>query len=86
MKAGAQNFFLPPGAGYPSYATVLAQNNFENSHVVGLMAIFYCFLNNFHANFVLNFLALILSASPNMMHFIRTFSVMRASGARLTGS
>ena len=28
--------------------------------------------------FSLNFLTLFLSASPNMMHFVRTFSVMRA--------
>ena len=26
------------------------------------------------------FFALILSASPNMMHFVRTFSIMRAKG------
>ena len=30
-----------------------------------------------------NFLTLILSASPNMMHFVRTFLIMRAQGERL---
>ena len=30
--------------------------------------------------FCLNFFILIRSASPNMMHFIRTFSIMRAYG------
>ena len=30
-----------------------------------------------------NFLILILSASPNMMHFVRTFSIMSAYGVRL---
>ena len=30
--------------------------------------------------FCLNFFTLILSALPNMMHFVRTFSIMRAYG------
>ena len=32
----------------------------------------------FSGMFCLNCLTLILSASPNMMHFVRTFSIMRA--------
>ena len=36
-------------------------------------------MNNFQANFVTP----ILSASPNMMHFVRTFSIMPAYGLRL---
>ena len=34
-------------------------------------------ISTFGAN-GLNFLTLILSASPNMMHFVRTFSIMCA--------
>ena len=30
-----------------------------------------------------NFFTLILSASPNMMHFVRTFTIMRAQSVRL---
>ena len=33
---------------------------------------------------MLNFLTLILSASPNMMHFVRIFLIVRAYGVRLT--
>ena len=29
------------------------------------------------SKFCLNFLLLILSVAPNMMHFVRTFSIMR---------
>ena len=32
----------------------------------------------FSSKFCLNFLTLILGASPNMMHFVRTFLIMRA--------
>ena len=32
----------------------------------------------FSRKFCLNFLTLILSASPNIMHFVCTFSIMRA--------
>ena len=37
----------------------------------------------FSRKLCLNYLTLIQSASPNMMHFVRTFSIMRASGVRL---
>ena len=48
------------------------------------MAIFVLF-EHFSGRFCLNFLSLILirAASPNMMHFVGTFSIMRAYGARL---
>ena len=59
---------------------MLPRKNFENVHA--LMAILVIF-ESFSAKFCLNFLTLILSASPNMMHFVRTFSIMRAYGVRL---
>ena len=34
-----------------------------------LQWLFWGFLNNFQPNFILNFLTVILSASPNVMHF-----------------
>ena len=37
----------------------------------------------FSGKFCLKFLTLILSASPTMMHFVRTFSIMRTSNVRL---
>ena len=45
---------------------------FENVH--DLMAILVLF-EEFSAKFYLNFLTLILSASPNMMQFVRAFSI-----------
>ena len=50
---------------------MLPRKNFENLHAV--MAILVLFAQ-FSAKFCLKFLFLILSASPNMMHFVRTFS------------
>ena len=47
-----------------------------------MMAILVLF-EKFSAKFCLNFLTLILSALPNVMHFVRTFLVMRAYGVRL---
>ena len=41
---------------------------------VGILALFEQFLGKF----CLKFLPLNLSVSPNMMHFVRTFSIMRA--------
>ena len=55
---------------------MLLRKIFEN--VYALMAILVLF-----ELFCLNFLTLILSASPNVMHFVRTFSIMRAYGVRL---
>ena len=53
---------------------------FENLHIV--MAILVLF-ELFSRKFCLNFLILILRASPKVMHFVRTFSIMRASGVKL---
>ena len=41
------------------------------------MAILVLF-EHFSAKHCLNFLTLILSTSPNMVHFVRNFSIMRA--------
>ena len=50
---------------------------FENLHtVVAILALFEQFLGKF----CLNFLPLNLSVSPNIMHFVHTFSIMRAQG------
>ena len=42
--------------------------------VIAILVLF----EHFSGKFCLNFLTLILSASPVMMHFVRTFSIMRA--------
>ena len=50
---------------------MLTQKIFENLHtVVAILVLFEQFLGKFCSNF--------LSVSPNMMHFVRTFSIMRA--------
>ena len=54
---------------------LLRKKKNQNLHVV--MAILVLF-ELFSGKFCLKFLTLILSASPNMMHFVRTFSIMRA--------
>ena len=59
---------------------MLPRKNFENLHAI--MAILVLF-EQFSRIFCFNFLTPILSASPNMMHFVRTFSIMRANGVRL---
>ena len=54
---------------------MLPQKIFEKLHtVVAILVLFEQFLGKF----CLNFLPLNLSVSPNMMHFVRTFSIMRA--------
>ena len=54
---------------------MLFRKIFENIHaIVAILALFEQFLGKF----CLNFLPLNLSVSPNMMHFVRTFSIMRA--------
>ena len=59
---------------------MLSRKICENLHsVIAIVVIFELFSRKF----CLNFLTLILSASPNMMHFFRTFSIMRAYGVRL---
>ena len=54
---------------------MLPQKNYENLHAV--MAILVLF-ELFSGKFCLNFVTIILSALPNMMHFIHTFSIMSA--------
>ena len=51
---------------------------FENLHAV--MAILVLF-ESFSGKLSLNLLTLFLSASPHMIHFVRTFSITRALGA-----
>ena len=59
---------------------MLPRKIFENLHtVVAIVVLFKQFLGKF----CLNFLSLNLSVSLDMMHFIRTFSIMRAEGVRL---
>ena len=54
---------------------MLPRKVFENLHtVVAILALFEQFLGKF----CVNFLSLNLSVSPNMMHFVRTFSIMCA--------
>ena len=48
---------------------------FEILHAV--MAILVL-VEHFSCKFCLNFLTLILNTSPNMVHFVRTFSIVRA--------
>ena len=53
---------------------MLPRKVFENLHTgVAILALFEQFLGKF----CLNFLPLSLSVSQNMMHFVRTFSIMR---------
>ena len=53
---------------------------FKNLHtVVAILVLFEQILDKF----CLNFLPLNLSVSPNMMHLIRAFSIIRAQGVRL---
>ena len=58
---------------------MLLRKKFENLHAA--MAILVLF-EQLSGKFCINFLTLILSASPNMMHFVRKFSFMRAYGIR----
>ena len=59
---------------------MLYRKIFEILHAV--MAILVLF-EHFSGKLYLNFLTLILSTSPNMVHFVRTFSIVRAKGVRL---
>ena len=54
---------------------MLPRKFFENLHtLVAILALFEQFLGKF----CLNFLPLNLSVSPNIMHFVHTFSIIRA--------
>ena len=59
---------------------MLPREIFEILHAV--MAILVLF-QHFSGKLYLNFLILILSVLPNMEHFVRTFSIVRAYGVRL---
>ena len=54
---------------------MLPRKSFENLHTV--MAILVLF-KQFSDKFCLCFWPIILSVSPNMMHFVRSVSIMRA--------
>ena len=54
---------------------MLPRENFEILHAV--MAILVLF-EHFSVELCLNFLTVIRRTSPNMVHFIRTFSIARA--------
>ena len=56
---------------------MLPRKYFENLHAA--MAILELF-EELPRKFCLSFLTLILSTSPNTMHFVRAFSIMRAEG------
>ena len=59
---------------------MLPRKIFKNLHsVVAILVLFEQFLRKF----CLNFLPINLSVSPNIVHFVRTFSIMRALGVRL---
>ena len=47
---------------------------FENLHAVRTIVVLF---ENFSGKFCSNFFTSILSVSPNTMHFVRTFSIMR---------
>ena len=57
------------------YVGMLPRKIFENLHTE--VTILVLFEKNL-GKFCLNILPLNLSVSPNMMHFVRTFSIMRA--------
>ena len=52
---------------------MLPPKKFETLHAVMAILEFYII----SGKFCLNVLTLTLSASPNIMHFVRTFSIMR---------
>ena len=54
---------------------MLARKFFETLHAVMTILVLF---EQILGKFCLNFLPLILSVAPNMMHFVCTFSIMRA--------
>ena len=58
---------------------MLPWNIFENAHAVMSILVLFEYISG---KFCLHIFTLILSASPNMMHFVSTFSIMRAQGVR----
>ena len=59
---------------------MLPRKIFENLYIVVAISVPVL---QFSGEFCLKFLPLILSVSPSLMHFIRTFSIMYAQGVRL---
>ena len=59
---------------------MLPRNIFDNSHTIVVILVLF---EQFLGKFCLNFLPLNLSVSPNMMHFVRAFSMVRTLGVRL---
>ena len=54
---------------------MLPRKFFESLHaVIAILVLF----EYFSGEFCLNVLIVILNASPNMMHFVRSFAIMRA--------
>ena len=53
---------------------MLPRKIFENLHAVAAILVLF---NEFSDKFCGNSLTLILSGSPNMIHFVRTFLIMR---------
>ena len=54
---------------------MLPGKKFENSHSVVVILVLFEYFSD---KFCLNFLTSILSVSPIVMHFVRTFSIRRA--------
>ena len=51
---------------------MLPRKNFANLHAVMGILVLFKYISR---KFCLNFLTLIVSASPNILHFVRTFSM-----------
>ena len=54
---------------------MLPREIFEILHAERAILVLF---EHFSGKYCLNFLTLILSTSPNMVHFVRTFSIVRA--------
>ena len=59
---------------------MLPQKILKNLHTVAAVLVLF---KQFLRKLCLNFLPLNLSVSPNIMHFVHTFSIMRALGMKL---
>ena len=59
---------------------MLSRKIFSNLHAVEVILVLF---EQFLRKFCLKFWPLNLSVSPNITHFVRTFSIMRALGVRL---
>ena len=61
---------------------MLPRKIYINLHTVAAILVLF---EQVLGKFCLNFLPLILSVAPSMMHFVHTFSIMRAYGVKLIG-